>query len=209
MKTLSFLFVLSLLVFLGACTTTGSEPISESPTESPESAPALDTVTRGGLVQPPEVTPESYPASTPVIAPSDEPYPGSAAAAESTTDTGIAYPAQVDLSQITPQPAADSYPVVAPQPGVPDPKTAVSHQVSQDLAQRLGGDVSDVSTVTVDEVEWRDSSLGCPTPGMVYMTVITPGYKIVLAASGASYNYHTDTRGNFVLCGDNGQPVTE
>ena len=212
MKALSFLFVLSLLVFLGACTTGGSEPISEPPTESPESAPesapALDSVTRGGLVPPPEVSPESYPAPAPVIVPPDEPYPGSEAAAESAADTSTAYPAQVDLSQITPQPSEDTGPVVAPQPGVPDAKTAVSHQVSQDLAQRLGVDVSEVSTVTAEEIEWPDSSLGCPASGMVYLTVITPGYKIILEAAGQPYSYHTDTQGNYILCGEDGQPVS-
>ncbi len=203
MKIMSFLVVLTFVLFLGACTTGGSEPAAEPPTESQEPAPALDSVTPGGLVQPPQ----SDALQTPTAA-LPEAYPGSDAAADSEVVTSQAYPAQVDLSQVTPPPVGEAYPVEAPRPGVPDMETAVAHQVSQDLAQRLGVDVSQVSIVTVEEIEWPDSSLGCPASGMVYLTVITPGYKISLEASGQSYSYHTDTQGNYVLCGEDGQPVS-
>lgn len=195
MKTMSFLFALMFLVFLGACTTGGNEPVVEP-------APTVDSVSPGGLIQPPQ----SDALQTPTAAP-PEAYPGSEAAADLEVVTGQAYPAQVDLSQMTPQPGEEAYPVEAPQPGVPDRGTAVSHQVSQDLAQRLGVDISQVSIVTVEEIEWPDGSLGCPASGMVYLTVITPGYKISLEASGQSYSYHTNTQGGYVLCGKDGQPV--
>jgi hypothetical protein len=195
MKTMSFLFTLTFLVVLGACTAGGNEPT----TVPLESAPALDTVAPGGLVPPPETVTNIPP----------EAYPGSDAAVDSDVVTSQAYPAQVDLSQLTPQPAEDAYPVVAPRPGVPDVVTAVTHQVSQDLAQRLNIDISAITPITAEEREWPDSSLGCPSPDMAYLDVITPGYQIILEASGKSYAYHTDTQDKFVLCGDNDQPVTQ
>ena len=210
MKTLSFLFTLMFLVFLGACTTGGSEPATEPPTESLEPDPVLDSVSPGGLVQPPAASPESYPGAAPILEPLDEAYPGSGEdAADSEAVTSQAHPAQVDLSQLTPQPVEEAYPVVAPRPGVPDPVTAVAHQVSQDLAQRLNLDISEIITINTEEREWPDSSLGCPSPDLIYLAVITPGYQIILEASGVSYDYHTDTQGNYILCGDDGSPITE
>ena len=65
MKTLSFLFTLMFLVFLGACTAGGSEPARNPQPNSLEPAPALDSVSPGGLVQPP-AAPESYPGAAPI-----------------------------------------------------------------------------------------------------------------------------------------------
>jgi hypothetical protein len=69
-----------------------------------------------------------------------------------------------------------------------------------DLAARTGVLPESIAVVTLDAVEWSDSSLGCPRPGYVYLQVITPGYRIVLAAGGQTYVYHTDTRSAVVLC---------
>jgi hypothetical protein len=54
--------------------------------------------------------------------------------------------------------------------------------------------------VSVEENEWRDSSLGCPKPGMNYLQVITPGYKIILESQSKRYEYHSDTNRRVVRC---------
>lgn len=56
--------------------------------------------------------------------------------------------------------------------------------------------------VSVEAVDWSDSSLGCPQAGMMYAQVITPGYKIVVAAGGKNYEFHTslDPAGPLVYC---------
>jgi hypothetical protein len=43
---------------------------------------------------------------------------------------------------------------------------------------------------TVRAVEWRDSSLGCPKPGMAYLDVISPGHKVTLRVDGQIYVVH-------------------
>ena len=48
------------------------------------------------------------------------------------------------------------------------------------LAADLGIAPETIEVDTVRAVEWRDSSLGCPKPGIAYRDVITPGYKVVL-----------------------------
>jgi len=60
------------------------------------------------------------------------------------------------------------------------------------LARRLGVGVKEVTLVSAEAVEWSDTSLGNPQPGMVYTQVITAGYKIILSAGSQEYEYHSD-----------------
>jgi hypothetical protein len=76
----------------------------------------------------------------------------------------------------------------------------------EDLAQRLGLAAKAIQLVSVEAVEWSDTSLGCPQPGMVYAQVITPGFRVVLEAKRKRYEYHTDTGQCVVLCGAEGLP---
>src|SRR5205807_8144006 len=86
----------------------------------------------------------------------------------------------------------------APQPNAPTPPVAQVAQAT--LARDLGISADDVKIVSVEAVEWNDSSLGCPKPGMNYLQVITPGYRIILEAQGQRYEYHTDQQRSVVRC---------
>jgi hypothetical protein len=68
------------------------------------------------------------------------------------------------------------------------------------LAKELALAEADVAVVTVEQQEWRDSSLGCPKPGLNYLQLITPGYKITLEAQGKRYEYQSDTNRRVVRC---------
>jgi hypothetical protein len=70
----------------------------------------------------------------------------------------------------------------------------------QALAKEIGIDTAAIRLTQLEEVEWRDSSLGCPKPGLNYLQVITPGYRIVLEAQNRSYEYHSDTGKRVVRC---------
>jgi len=70
----------------------------------------------------------------------------------------------------------------------------------EDLAQKLGLAPEAIRLVSVEAVEWSDTSLGCPQPGMMYAQVITPGFLVVLEANGKQYAYHTDADRFVVLC---------
>jgi len=88
-----------------------------------------------------------------------------------------------------------------PTSRAPDPASrALVELARQDLAGQLGMKVEDITLAAVEAVEWRDSSLGCPQPGMNYLQVITPGYRITLAAQGQSYEYHTNKSSRVVRC---------
>ena len=69
-----------------------------------------------------------------------------------------------------------------------------------DLSERLGVAADDVKVVEVEPVIWRDASLGCPQPGMVYIQILSPGYRVELEVKGSVYVYHTDQEGNAIQC---------
>jgi hypothetical protein len=78
----------------------------------------------------------------------------------------------------------------------------------EDLAQRLSLAPDDIRLVAVEPVDWSDTSLGCPQPGMMYAQVITPGFRVVLEAEGERYQYHTDRDRGIVLCTDEGHSIS-
>ncbi len=69
-----------------------------------------------------------------------------------------------------------------------------------DLAQRLKSDPQLVTIIEAQPVTWSDASLGCPQPGTIYTQNITPGLRVILAAAGKQYEYHTDISHSVVLC---------
>jgi hypothetical protein len=60
----------------------------------------------------------------------------------------------------------------------------------QDLAKRLSISESGINLVRASAVNWSDSSLGCPQPGMAYAQIITPGYLVLLSDGSRQYEYH-------------------
>jgi hypothetical protein len=69
-----------------------------------------------------------------------------------------------------------------------------------DLAARLKIAVAQIQVVSFEQVEWPDASMGCAKPGVMYIQVITPGYKIVLAVDGKTYEYHGKAQDAPALC---------
>lgn len=69
-----------------------------------------------------------------------------------------------------------------------------------DLAARLEIAPAEVEVLRVEEVTWRDGSLGCPQPGMFYTQALVDGARIVLSARGRRYEYHQGGRRAPFLC---------
>jgi hypothetical protein len=71
----------------------------------------------------------------------------------------------------------------------------------REAAQHLGANQSDLRIERTEPRDWPDAALGCPTQGVLYAQVITPGYLIVISGAGKTLEYHTDERGRVVrLC---------
>lgn len=79
-----------------------------------------------------------------------------------------------------------------PEPAVPEEARALVDLAKADLSRRKGLPLERIRLVSLEEVNWPDGSLGFPKPGMVYIQVIIPGYRLVLSDGAQTYEYHTD-----------------
>ena len=70
----------------------------------------------------------------------------------------------------------------------------------RDAARRAGVSSDKISVKVVEAVTWPDSSLGCPRKGRAYAQVLAPGYRLVLSAGAADFEYHTDGRRRVLFC---------
>lgn len=61
------------------------------------------------------------------------------------------------------------------------------------LAEQTNVAPSEIDVVAYEQVTWRDGSLGCPQPGMMYTQALVDGYRIVLRALGKDVSYHGQT----------------
>jgi hypothetical protein len=94
------------------------------------------------------------------------------------------------------------------QPPPTDPGLqSLIEKAKEDVAQRMSISVTQINLVEFTEVEWSDSSLGCPQAGMDYLQVITPGYLILLEANAQSYEYHSNRDTYFVYCENQNPPI--
>ena len=83
------------------------------------------------------------------------------------------------------QPRDESLP-----PELPEDTESLVMLAKFDLTIKTGVDIEDITTRSIEETLFDDSSLGVPDPGMTYEAVITPGYIIILEAGGDLYEFH-------------------
>lgn len=99
-----------------------------------------------------------------------------------------------------------SPPQRAPDTSPPETRDAgeVPQQIlaifQDDLARRALVKHEEITVVSATEQQWSDGALGCRQPGQMYTQMIVPGYRVVLEAAGNRYDYHSDRRGNFIVC---------
>lgn len=103
-------------------------------------------------------------------------------------------------------------PVPTPLPGQGPAILPAGTEALVDTAKKMLAEMStvqvtadEIRVVSLESVEWRDTSLGCPQEGMAYAQVITPGYMIVLEAGGQTYEFHTNTTDQVMPCFEEGQ----
>jgi len=84
---------------------------------------------------------------------------------------------------------------------------SIEKRAQEALANRLGISREEIEVIKVEEVEWPDTSLGCPEPGMVYTQVIVPGWRVVMRVNNAVYEYHSGGL-HGVLCDQEGHLIS-
>ena len=84
---------------------------------------------------------------------------------------------------------------------------SLAHQVVGLHAQDFNVDQETITVLSSAEVTWSSGALGCPEPGMMYTTVLSPGYRVVIDQGGQQYEYHAGRDGNFFLCKNPEAPI--
>lgn len=94
----------------------------------------------------------------------------------------------------TPEDTATPLPTettAANTPALPQPLQLVVSQVTQALGLRSG----DIVVMSLEAVQWRDSCFEAARPGELCLTVITPGYRLVLDTPQGQVEVRTDQEG--------------
>ena len=149
-------------LLLAAC---GSDDVLQPPTE---------TIAPETTVTDPPTTPDASTTSAPATS-SDASASSSSDVERSTTTE----PGSVN-------PAATSRPTTSGR-STPDQLADVA---IDDLMTRIGAERSEIGVRSVDEVTWRDGSIGCPDPDFAYTQALVPGIRVVLDHDGFAYHYH-------------------
>lgn len=78
--------------------------------------------------------------------------------------------------------------------------TAIIDAVLRDLSGKLGVTLTRSSVnYTWEQVQFGDTSLGCPQPGAAYPQVVTLGYHIMVTFNGVAYDYRATNDGKTVF----------
>ncbi len=96
---------------------------------------------------------------------------------------------------------AQTTPAAPPEVATPqlsDTERGAASVAIDALAAELKIPKDGIVVESVRAVDWRDSSLGCPKPGMAYMQVITPGHEVTLRAAGGVHVVHEADNKAFV-----------
>jgi hypothetical protein len=80
-----------------------------------------------------------------------------------------------------------------------DEQRAVANLAIDALAADLQVPKDKILVDTIRAIDWRDSSIGCPKPGMAYLQVITPGHKVTLRVDNVIYVVH-EAKGHAFVC---------
>ena len=108
-------------------------------------------------------------------------------------------------SAAEPEESVDESPTPDPESGGSGQPRGSAADAVADLSKRLGAQPAQISVVSSEEVTWRDGSMGCPRPGMMYPQVLTDGSRVVLEYDGKRYEYHAGGRRSAFLC-ENPEP---
>ena len=132
------------------------------------------------------ITPPPDPTALPVEAPA-APTNASPSPVADASPSPIANASPSPTANASPSPTANASP--SPTANVPPELLALA---KQDLNRRTGVPLAAIRLVSAQAVKWPDSCLGIAAPGIRCKKVIVPGYRLVLAAGGRQYTYHTN-----------------
>jgi len=169
--------LLSAAGLLGACG-------SQTPTQGPADAEQSEIET--AVTKPTEPPSATEPASPSPAG--DSPLPTATDAPEAQTGVQPLSPIPIEITPSEPAPLTGEVP------------QDLLDAVIEDLLGRIDSSREAIVVDRAGAVTWRDGSLGCPQPGMMYTMALVSGYQIVLRVGEETFDYHASDGGYFVLC---------
>jgi hypothetical protein len=112
---------------------------------------------------------------------------------DSSTETVTTMPSTSTTASSTPDQGE-------PMDGVSPAESDIVAAAIADLAERLGVQADAITLVEFERVTWRDGSLGCPEPGMLYTQALVEGSRTLLSVDDATYAYHAGEDDRPFLC---------
>ena len=83
----------------------------------------------------------------------------------------------------------------------------MEEQIRRQLAATRGQETTGLTLTSQEAVEWRDGSLGCPAPGMMYTQALVPGYRLIFTDGTRTYEVHTGRQGSPAIWCEHGRPL--
>lgn len=90
------------------------------------------------------------------------------------------------------------------------PQSKATELAIKTLAKQNDVALDKIQVDSVKAVQWSDSSLGCPQPGMMYAQVVTPGFLVTLLDVSKSTTHFVHVgAGRAVVCDKTGSTSTQ
>ena len=124
--------------------------------------------------------------------------------------SGPGAPIEATVTPIPTNPVPTEMPIEPPpseEAPLPDEQHPAVQAVIAALAASLNIDLTQITLVSVEAVEWPDGCLGVHRPEVMCSQGIVPGFRIVLEANGEESVYHTNADGSALTPA--GQPAAE
>jgi hypothetical protein len=82
---------------------------------------------------------------------------------------------------------------------------AAAEQARAEAARQLQAAASEFTVVTIEPMQWTDSSLGCGKPNSLYTDVMSSGYTVVLERKGERHQVNV-AGSRAVMCAPSTRP---
>jgi hypothetical protein len=91
-------------------------------------------------------------------------------------------------------------PATAPAPNIPAELQPIAEKAIGLAASTFHVKPEEVQLLSIEAVQWGDTSLGCPQEGQMYAQQLTSGYLATVDVGGKTHAVHMNEQGQGVVC---------
>ena len=181
------------LILLAALAVVLMTSCADGEEQSPAAEATTAEIEEMQTAAPPTAEPPATEFTSP-LPPGQSPLPTPTDATEAQTGGQSTKPGPIEIVPPGQEPAPEPAPLTGEVP------QDLLEAVFDDLLERLGVSREAIVVEQAGVVVWRDGSLGCPQPGMMYTQAPVDGYWVVLRSGSQEFDYRASRSGYFALC---------